>query len=197
MPSPPSLETERLLLRPLEPADLDDLAALHAEESFWHFPFGRGLTRDETRTFIERQIDSYDTSGVGMLAAVERRTGALTGWIGLAIPHWLPEVLPALEVGWRLGRRWWGRGLATEGGAASIRDGFERLGLDEIISSYDPDNAASGAVMDRLGLRFRRQISHPEQGNTVHLHSLSHSRWERLRRDGTWPRTTTPPTTTA
>jgi RimJ/RimL family protein N-acetyltransferase len=177
---PPSLETSRLLLRPLTLADLDELATLHAEESFWHFPFRRGLTRDETRAFIERQIESYDTYGMGLMAAIDRRSGALTGWLGLATPHWLPEVLPAVEVGWRLGRRWWGRGFATEGGAASLRDGFERLGLDEIISIYDPENVASRAVMDRLGLRFQHATTHPVMGNTLHVHSISRSRWQQL-----------------
>ena len=53
--------------------------------------------------------------------------------------------------------RIWGRGLATEGGAASIRYGFEVLGFDRIISITDPDNAASRRVMEKLGLTHRGQ----------------------------------------
>ena len=74
----------------------------------------------------------------------------MAGWAGLSVPTFLPEVLPAVEVGWRLGADFRGRGLATEAGGAALRWGFEDLGLREIVSIHEPDNAASGRVMDRL-----------------------------------------------
>lgn len=181
------IETERLLLRPLTLDDLDDLAALHAEASFWRYPLGRGQTRDETRAFIERQIERAVTDPAAMTAAVVRRTGELAGWVGLSVPRFLPEVLPAVEVGWRLGERWWGRGLATEGAAASIRHGFEQLGLGEILSIYQPENTASGRVMDRLGLTLREVTTHPESGDTLHVRALTRERWEQRAREGGAP----------
>jgi deoxyribonuclease V len=161
--------------------DLDELAVLHAEESFWRYPFGRGLTRDETRAFVERQIERSATDPAVVMAAVERRTGELMGWMGLSVPRFLPEILPAVEVGWRLGERWWGRGLATEGGAASLRYGFEQLGLDEIVSIYQPGNVASGRVMDHLGLTLCQVTTHPEIGVALHVRSLTCERWEQQR----------------
>jgi RimJ/RimL family protein N-acetyltransferase len=146
------VETERLVLRRWSTDDVDALAAVFAEPAFWHFPFRRGFTRDETEQFVERQLEHWATHGFGMWAVELKADGRLAGYTGLAIPTWLPQVLPAVEVGWRLHPDHWGRGLATEGGAASLRYGFEKLGLDRIIAIAMPDNVASLRVMAKLGM---------------------------------------------
>jgi RimJ/RimL family protein N-acetyltransferase len=146
------VETQRLVLRRWSTDDVDALAAVFAEPAFWHFPFRRGFTRDETEQFVERQLEHWATHGFGMWAVELKADGRLAGYTGLAIPTWLPQVLPAVEVGWRLHPDHWGRGLATEGGAASLRYGFEKLGLDRIIAIAMPDNVASLRVMAKLGM---------------------------------------------
>ncbi len=146
------METERLVLRRWSEDDVDALAAVFAEPAFWHFPFRRGFTREETEQFVERQLEHWATHGFGMWAVELKADGRLAGYTGLAIPTWLPQVLPAVEVGWRLHPDHWGRGLATEGGAASLRYGFEELGLDRIIAIAMPDNVASLRVMAKLGM---------------------------------------------
>lgn len=160
----PTLTTERLLLRPLALDDLDALAPLHAEPSFWHYPYGRGMSRLETAAFLERTVARYVDPGIAVSAVVVRETGELAGWAGLAIPTFLPEILPAVEVGWRLGERFRGRGYATEAGRAWIDYGFDGLALDAIVSIYEPDNVASGAVMARLGFTYERDTLHPDMG---------------------------------
>lgn len=157
--------------------DLDDLALLHAEESFWRYPFGRGWSRAETEEFLQRTIARYDEPGIAVSAVVLTGTGELAGWAGLSIPTFLPEILPAVEVGWRLGERWWGRGFATEAGRAWIRFGFEELGLTSIVSIYEPENVASGAVMRRLGFTLERETEHPTRGVGLHVMSLSRNDW--------------------
>ena len=181
------IETDRLTLRPFTLDDLDELAALHAEPTFWHYPLRRGHTRDETRAYLQRTTERYDTDGVGMVAAVEKRQGRMIGWLGLSVPHWLPEVLPAVEVGWRLGQRFWGHGFATEGAAAAINDGFERLRLSEILSIYEPANIPSGAVMDRLGLVHRATTRAGERNLDLNIRALTFDTWQALRSDGSWP----------
>jgi RimJ/RimL family protein N-acetyltransferase len=169
----PTLVTDRLVLRPLALDDLDALAPLHAEESFWRFPFGRGWTRDETRAFLERTVARYDDPGVAVSAVVVRDTGDLAGWAGLSIPTFLPEILPAVEVGWRLGEAYRGHGFATEAGGAWVRYGFDALALDAIVSIYEPANVASGAVMARLGFTLERDTVHPELGVPLRVMSLT------------------------
>lgn len=183
----PTLETDRLTLRPFTVEDLDDLAELHAEESFWWYPLGRGQTRAETEDFLERTIERYASDGFGVHAAIERSTGRLAGWVGLAVPHFLPEVLPAVEVGWRFGSQFRGRGYATEGGAATVRWGFADRNLDRIVSIYEPGNDRSGAVMDRLGFTLDRVTSLPGRELEVHVLVLTAGRWEQLVSTGAWP----------
>jgi RimJ/RimL family protein N-acetyltransferase len=172
-----TVETERLVLRPFTMGDLDHLAAVFAVDEVWRYPFGGGLSRGDTEGFLGRTIERYASDGVGVWAAMPRALGRLVGYIGLSVPHFLPEVLPSVEVGWRLHPAWWGRGLATEGGSASVRHGFEGLGLDRIISIYDPRNVASGRVMDRLGFHMER-VTTGLYGETIHVRELRRSDWE-------------------
>ena len=160
--------------------DQNDLALLHAEESFWKYPFRRGWSADETAAFLERTIQRYEDPGMAVSAVVVAGTGQLAGWAGLSIPTFLPEILPAVEVGWRLGERFRGNGYATEAGAAWIRVGFEELDLESIVSIYEPDNTASGAVMRRLGFTFERETTHPTHKSTVHVLELTRERWRQL-----------------
>ena len=108
-----------------------------------------------------------------MSAVVVGDTGELAGWAGLSIPTFLREILPAIEVGWRLGDRYRGRGYATEAGSAWVDYGVEQLGLDRIVSIYEPHNVASGAVMRRLGYTLERETTHPAGGVPLHVTSLT------------------------
>ena len=84
------------------------------------------------------------SDGFGIEALLDRASGAMIGWAGLAVPHSLPEILPAVEVGWRLAGAWRGRGPATEAGAAAVELASPTGGLERIVSIFEPDNVASG-----------------------------------------------------
>jgi RimJ/RimL family protein N-acetyltransferase len=173
-----TLQTGRLLLRPFVPDDLDALTELHAEESFWWYPLGRGMTPAETAGFLARVTQGYESHDHPSLhAVIERSSGSLVGWAGLSVPLFLPEVLPAIEVGWRLGEAFRGLGYATEAGAAGLRWGFNELGLDEIVSIYEPDNVASGRVMDRLGFPAGSKTTHPGRGIPLVVRTLTVEAW--------------------
>jgi RimJ/RimL family protein N-acetyltransferase len=107
------IETERLLLRQWKDEDVAPWAALCADPNFWRFPFGRALTSEEVAASLHRMRTHWDEKGFGLWAAVERDESSLIGYIGLSTPDFLPEILPAVEVGWRLSTNWWNRGLAT------------------------------------------------------------------------------------
>ena len=126
------LETTRLLLRPWSRADLDPLAEVFAHVDVWRYPLGRGLTREQTERFLDRQMMHWGEYGFGLWAAELKESSTLIGYIGLAVPHWLPQILPAVEVGYRLHPRHWGKGIATEGAEASLRHGFTMLGLTPV-----------------------------------------------------------------
>jgi len=160
------------------PGDLEELAVIHAEESFWWYPRRAAMSAEETRGFLATMLTRYEEDGFGIEALIDRASGRMIGWAGLAVPHFLPEILPAVEVGWRLSGPWRGRGLATEAGAAAIEFGFTTGGLETIVSLYEPENVASGRVMERLGFTYRRTTTGP-RGEEVAVMELGREHWAR------------------
>jgi [ribosomal protein S5]-alanine N-acetyltransferase len=170
MPAPATLETARLVLRPLRAEDLD---ALHAElGSDPQVTWDRiAHTREETRATLEAKLRHQDEHGFGMLAVVDREDGRVLGYGGLQHLEGGPEV----EVGYYLGRRAWGRGLGTELARAAVAHGFADLGLERIVAVVRPENAASQRVLGKAGLRFERRERH--YGADVELWSLDRATW--------------------
>src|ERR1700680_3374707 len=123
----PTLRTPRLVLRPLALADLAALTALHAQESVWWHPFRRAWSDSETEAFLDRKLAAYAESVPAVSAVVIAETNELAGWAGLAESTFLPEILPAIEAGWRLGEQYRSRGYATEVGIAWVEYGFTVL----------------------------------------------------------------------
>jgi RimJ/RimL family protein N-acetyltransferase len=184
VPPIPTLTTVRLVLRPFVPADLEELVVIHAEDSFWWYPLRGGMDREQTEEFLTRVIGRYESDGFGVEAALDRQSGALIGWAGLAVPHFLPEILPAVEVGWRLASAYRGRGLATEAGAAALRWGFTEGGLDRIISIYERENVASGRVMEHLGFTHWLTARTTPRAEEVVVTKLTRARWAELQAHG-------------
>src|SRR4051812_4808481 len=117
----------------------------------WVAP-NRPLRAEESADFLDRMIRHWDEHGFGLWALVPRDEDAAEciGFAGLAIPSFLPAVLPAVEVGWRLAPAWWGRGLATEAARASPQVRFERLQLPSVLSIVDRGHAAPPRVAEKL-----------------------------------------------
>jgi RimJ/RimL family protein N-acetyltransferase len=157
----PDVTTERLHLRRLRRDDLDALAPVFAKVEVWRFPYGRGFTRAETDAFLSVQVDAWDRYGFGLWLACLRGTGDVLGFVGISIPTFLPEILPAIEVGWRLDPVAWGNGYATEGARAALAESFQTLRLTEVVSVPQSDNPPSVRVCERLGMRFEREVVIP------------------------------------
>ncbi len=148
-----SLETERLRLRPFREEDLEAYSAMVADPQTMTF---MGGPRDRSRAWADIAwcLGHWTLRGYGLWAAEEKASGDLIGRIGLLNP----EGWPGLEVGWLVARSHWGRGLATEGGRASLAYAFEALGADHVISLINPDNSASIRVAEKLGERPEGRI---------------------------------------
>ncbi|MBB4663232.1 GNAT family N-acetyltransferase [Conexibacter arvalis] len=156
------LLTARLELRPWrdDAADLDAYAALCADPDVMrHIGAGEPLTRAQAAAQLTRFAEHWERHGYGLRAAVLRDSGELAGFVGVARAG-QPGVRPGdVEIGWRLARRFWGRGLATEG-ALAVRDhAFARLRLARLVAFVRPANAASIAVMRKLGMEPLRDAT--------------------------------------
>lgn len=149
------LETERLMLRRLLPADLDALFALYSDpELRRYFPEGT-LSLEETREELEWFLEGHPRHPeLGLWATIHRPTGRFIGRCGL-LP-WTIDGRAEVEVAYLLDKAFWGQGLASEAGRALVRYGFERLGLTRLICLIDPENRASIRVAQRIGMALER-----------------------------------------
>lgn len=175
--------TARLRLRRWRPDDLHALAEIFAQSEVWHFPFGRGFTAEESERFLAHRIAVQEAGGWIDWAVESLEDDRLIGYIGLSEPTFLPEIMPAVEVGWRLDPEVWGRGLATEGARAAVADGFSHPELHEIVSIYQPENEASGRIMAHLGMHFDRDTRHPTRDIALRVYRLTRGDWEAVTRD--------------
>ncbi|MDH6108708.1 RimJ/RimL family protein N-acetyltransferase [Kitasatospora sp. MAP12-15] len=165
--------TPRLLLRRWSDHDLAAMAEIHADPDVMRW-IGDGSVRDleQTAESIEKWEEEWDDEGFGLFAVELLGSGELAGFTGLSVPTFLPEVLPDIEIGWRLGRQFWGQGYASEAAHAAMEFALEDRGLDRLISVSRVDNAASQNVMRKLGMKHERDTVHPAYGHPLSIHSI-------------------------
>ncbi|MFJ8636360.1 GNAT family N-acetyltransferase [Streptomyces sp. NPDC093568] len=169
-----TLETPRLILRRWREEDVAPMAAVHSDPEVMRWiRDGSVLDEQQTRGRVQAWESEWESQGFGLFAVEIRSTGELAGFTGLSVPNYLPEVLPAVEVGWRLGRSHWGQGLATEAAAAAVRFGFEERGLKRIVSITQVGNDASERIMTKLGMHLFRETVNPTGGRRVRVFELS------------------------
>lgn len=172
----PAIDTTRLVLRRWSEHDVAPLAAINADPEAMRW-IGDGSTRTEqqTRASIEAWERQWDTHGFGLFAVEVRETGALAGLTGLAIPSFLPEIMPAVEIAWRLGRSFWGQGIATEAARAALRFGLVDCGLERIVSIVQIGNDASERIMIKLGMHPERETVDPASRRPVRVYEITRS----------------------
>lgn len=151
MSAQPSLATERLVLRPFRMDDAASVAAMAGDEAVAAMtlliphPY---VVRDAT-DWIATHEESFASGKSAQFAITERASGALAGSIGI---EFVPRHAKA-EIGYWVGREFWGRGFASEAGRAVVRWAFEERGVERVESFCFTNNAASARVLEKIGLR--------------------------------------------
>jgi len=146
MPLGPTLETDRLILRPPAAEDWEPWLAFSSDPETVRYLGGLQPPAAVWRSFATF-AGSWVVRGYGMFSVIDKASGR---WVGRLGP-WMPEGWPGTEVGWGLAREACGKGYATEGAAAAIDWAFDHLGWTEVIHCIDPENLDSVRVAARLG----------------------------------------------
>ena len=149
------LETERMVLRRMEMADVDSLMGIFSDPvAMRHYPATK--SREEAEDWVERTLRRYGEDGFGLWVAVLKDSGDFAGQCGLVTQE--VEGLREVEIGYLFLRRFWGRGLATEAASACRDYGFDRLRLDRLVSLIAPDNLPSRRVAEKVGMTLEKEV---------------------------------------
>jgi RimJ/RimL family protein N-acetyltransferase len=168
----PTIQTERLTLRSFREDDVRALFELSQDPDVVRYVGDRRApTLQETWRAVAGWLGHWTLRDYGQWAVEERASGSFIGRAGIINPvDW-----PGPEVGYLLGRQWWGRGYATEAARAAMGWGFREIGFEELISLIDPANTASIAVATRLGETFRDEIE--LLGYRVQRYAITSQAW--------------------
>lgn len=173
----PTIITPRLLLRAFTHQDVVPLHRLLSGEGVLrYFPKAEPPSLDRVEKMISRLLTHWEERGYGLWAVESRSTEELMGRCGL---QHVPET-DEIEVDFILGRDFWGEGFATEAGQASVRYGFEDLGLESLVGIVHPENNASQRVLEKLGMEFvdeRRYF-----GMECYRYTIERASYDRVKR---------------
>ncbi len=169
------MKTDRLLLRSWRDEDREPFAAMNADPAVMEY-FPATLTRAQSDALADRIDGDLQRLGYGLWAVEIPDEAPFIGFVGLLATDDDMPFAPAIEIGWRLAGRYWGRGLAGEGAQAALAFGVDELALAEIVALTAAGNLRSRRVMERLGMRRdpAEDFEHPAlpAGHPLALHVL-------------------------
>ncbi|MFN8189272.1 MAG: GNAT family N-acetyltransferase [Nocardioidaceae bacterium] len=186
--SRPRLTTDRLRLEPLAPEHAELLVAMNEDPAVMRFITGEPFARERTLRSLPTWVADQD--GLGFWAGFVETPPAGEEFVGVWCLERDPEGDGAAELSYRLPRHSWGRGLATEGATAVLSHGFDTIGLQRVWAETMALNAASRAVLERLGMTYERSLpGEPptegwEQGEVVY--GVDRAAWTRIATARRW-----------
>jgi len=143
------IETKRLILREMSYDDFDDLYRIFSDPySMQHYP--APFSCEETRRWIEWNIENYRIHGFGLWAVILKSEHVLIGDCGITTQKIKGEMRP--EIGYHIDKRYENKGYATEAAQACKTYGFERLGIHTLYSYMRDANIASQRVAEKNGM---------------------------------------------
>jgi ribosomal-protein-alanine N-acetyltransferase len=181
-----SIVSERLILRPWLEADKQPFADMSADSGVMEYLMP--LTpEDASGGWIDRQLERLREHGMCFWAVQRKADGAFVGAVGLLPVSYNAHFTPAVEIGWRIARAYWGLGYAPEAARAAAVFGFQQLNLSEIVANTVPFNHKSRRVMAKLGMTHDSQdnFDHPRvpEGHPLRhqvLYRLTPDHWHSL-----------------
>jgi RimJ/RimL family protein N-acetyltransferase len=166
-------ETGRMLIRSLSLGDVPVLTEILSDPEVMKHSV-RGVCDEEaTRRFVEWCLACYKSHGVGPWALIEKGTSNLIGFCGVG-PERVGDA-EEINLGYRLARRYWGRGLATESARASVAYAFETRKFESVVVMIEPEHIASLRVAEKAGFRNFQQVAFHEK--PVRLYRITRDQW--------------------
>lgn len=159
--------TARLGFRTWQNFDLDDFTTINADPEVMRF-FQKPLSQEDTQAMMDRMQRLYEERGFCYFAVDLLETKELIGTIGLGWKTFEADFTPCVDIGWRIGKKWWNQGLTTEG-AKAVLDYARQLEIKEVYSYATSTNLASIQVMKKIGMNFSNEFDYSELRDYPHL----------------------------
>jgi len=152
----PILETERLLLRPFQKEDAEDVfVGWESDPDVARYMFWTSHHDiEKTRQWLVFETEQIEKDDWYRFALVLKETKELIGTVLI----YYEEEVQCWEIGYNLGKKYWGKGYATEAVERMISFAVEELQISEIVGRYAKENPASGRVMEKLGFQYEKEI---------------------------------------
>ena len=167
------LKTDRLLIRPWKTIDIDPYTELCSDPEVMRWiGDGSTKTKEECANAIGKFEEFWNQHDFGLFALELLENHQFIGFAGLSTPNFLPEVMPCVEIGWRLARSAWGYVFATEAAEASVRFGFKSCALNRIVGIHQEGNSASARIMQKLDMTPFLETIDPSCNRAVIVHEL-------------------------
>ena len=167
-------DTGRTILREITLDDVDPFFEMDSDPEVHRYLGTQPIkNKDQVVDMIKYIRQQYVDNGIGRWAIVDKSTNQFIGWTGLKlVKDLINNQTNYYDLGYRLNRKYWGQGYATETARASLSYGFDNLNLNEMIATVNCENAASNKVVEKLGFTLYE---------TFYLHELKHN-WYKINR---------------
>ncbi|WP_332911174.1 GNAT family N-acetyltransferase [Algoriphagus boritolerans] len=163
--------TPRLGFRTWLSFDLDEFASINSDPEVMRF-FQQPLSRAETQAMMDRMQRMFEERGFCYFAVDLLETKELIGTIGLGWKTFESDFTPCVDIGWRIGKKWWNKNLASEGALACLNFA-EQNQIEEVVSMASIGNVASIQVMKKIGMSFWKEFDHSELKNFPEIQRCS------------------------
>lgn len=164
------LETERLTLRKIVEEDADALFQILSNGDVMRYSVNGPSSEEGVYKFIHSTLARYDKDGIGPWAVIEKATNTLIGECGISVKD--IDRVKEYELSYRLSRKYWGKGFATEAATACRNYGFKHLNLDRIISIQERENKSAIRVTQKIGMTLEKETTYHHK--VVLIYSVAH-----------------------
>jgi ribosomal-protein-alanine N-acetyltransferase len=148
------LETERLYLRQLTINDAENMYLLNLDVDVLKYTGDQPFESIEKAKEYLKNYDHYEKYRFGRWAIMDKASDEFIGWCGLKYSPKLEEY----DIGFRLLKKHWNKGFATESAKACLMLGFDKYGMTEIVGRAMVENIGSIKVLEKIGLVFHKRF---------------------------------------
>lgn len=157
--------SERLGFRAWYPTDLEAMSAINSDQEVMRY-FESTISKAETQAFMNRMNRELKETGHCYFAVDILQSETLIGCIGLSTKSFEADFTPCIDIGWRLGAEFWGKGYASEGAKKCLEYAFSKLKIERVFAITPLINTPSVRVMQKIGMTEHSVFIHPSLKET-------------------------------